>query len=492
MADTTENILQRMYQHQELKTKSGEEYVVRGARVVCDKGKDSCVLNLPVDHGAYTSDQIPLILVNDSGINNVKGFGYCNEKMQECVPDLDNWSNLESNIDKLYDVKSQRYQETVAKNAITRCRNGGGNVRFISSGQTIPDYPDGSMVKIEIKEDERGSWEREKEDFIGHFRAEHTGLYHLGVHARKPGEVISGSIFIYREDINYYKKVLFYEGVVVLREHKNGGQFRSEIYIDDTNEASFWEKWTTWADIILEGCTDYCFEIDCPGIDSFEYKLVGNMDKIINSNYVAVSWIIKDNFSKCINKESIRISGPKMVVCDLWLNYDYAMLLKIRLQDRNYQRKHPNQDIWKQMLKEGFHTGISIAIGTASGVVGNILAILGCLLDFSKNTEELILEELSKYENDNYTAYEDESMTCEWIGLSFFNTFKDTVPNYEIEFKRKKYKKEIIGYKYLIGNFYTITKKDEKEENKNEKTFDYNNVIKPLEQFENLDQWDRN
>ena len=482
MAQTTRSILHSMYEHQMLRTKSGEEYVVRGAKMICDKGRDSCVLNLPVDHGAYTSDQRPLILVNDNGIDNVKGFGYCYEKMQECVPDLDNWSNLESSIDKLYDVRSHRYREEVAKNAMARCRNGQGNVRFLSSGQTIPDYPDIGMVKIEIEEDKKGSWEREREDFLGHFRAEYTGLYHLGVHARNSDEVISGSIFIYREDINYYKKVLFYEGAAEICEHKNGGQFRSEIYIDDTNESSSWEKWTTWADIMLEGCTDYCFEIDCPGIDSFDYKVVGHVDKIINNNYVAVSWIIKDNFLKCVNEESIRISGPKMVVCDLWLNYDYAMLLKIELQDRDYKRKHPSQGIYKRMLIEGFHTGISMAIGAASGAVGNILAILGCLLDFSKDTEELILEEISSYESDNEAAHEDGSMACEWIELSFFNTFKDTVPNYEIEFKRKICNKEVIGFKYLIGKFYTITKKKD--------TFDYNNVEKPLEQFRNLDQWD--
>ena len=240
---------------------------------------------------------------------------------------------------------------------------------------------------------------------------------------------------------------------------------------------------------MLEGCTDYCFEIDCPGIDSFDYKVVGHVDKIINNNYVAVSWIIKDNFLKCVNEESIRISGPKMVVCDLWLNYDYAMLLIIELQNKNYKRSHPSQSIYKRMLIEGFHTGISMAIGAASGAVGNILAILGCLLDFSKDTEELILEELSKYESDNEAAYQDDSMACEWIGLSFFNTSKDTVPNYEIEFKRKICNKEVIGSKYLIGDFYTITKKDE---NKDENTFDYNNVIKPLKQFKDLNQWDRN
>ena len=69
------NGLQEMYEYQEMKDKaSGEEYVVRGAEVFCGYGNKSCVLNLPKDHGIYTSDGRPLITVSDTKPRNIRGL----------------------------------------------------------------------------------------------------------------------------------------------------------------------------------------------------------------------------------------------------------------------------------------------------------------------------------------------------------------------------------------------------------------------------------
>lgn len=66
--------VEAMYQHQEMKGRHGYEYVVRGAEAFCGHGRTTCVLNLPVDHGVYTSDGRPLITVSDSKLENISGL----------------------------------------------------------------------------------------------------------------------------------------------------------------------------------------------------------------------------------------------------------------------------------------------------------------------------------------------------------------------------------------------------------------------------------
>ena len=67
--------LQEMYEYKEMKGKDGYEYVVRGAEVFCGQGSQSCIMQLPKDHGIYSSDGRPLIRNTDIGKENISGFG---------------------------------------------------------------------------------------------------------------------------------------------------------------------------------------------------------------------------------------------------------------------------------------------------------------------------------------------------------------------------------------------------------------------------------
>lgn len=56
---------------------SGTAYVVRGAKIKCDKGSHKKRINLPVSHGAYSNGN-PLMNENDNVVGeNISAFGVC-------------------------------------------------------------------------------------------------------------------------------------------------------------------------------------------------------------------------------------------------------------------------------------------------------------------------------------------------------------------------------------------------------------------------------
>ena len=140
--------LQKMYEYQELKGNSNSEYVVRGAEVSCPYGSQTCVLNLQNDHGVCTTDNRPLITVNDSKITNISGFGNCNKnryQLCKCTPDLGKWSIENKDDMKIFDFNTHKEEYAVEKNAITFCQKG-GVVSFKTSGQTAPRLRDRKSV----------------------------------------------------------------------------------------------------------------------------------------------------------------------------------------------------------------------------------------------------------------------------------------------------------------------------------------------------------
>ena len=152
--------LQRMYEYQELKGNSGSEYVVRGAEVVCGYGGSSCVLNLPSDHGVYTSDGRPLITVSDTKAENIKGFGTCKinkRNSYRCELKLGTWSVVSNKDMKIKDPATGKIEYAVECSATALCLKG-GVVKFKTSGQTSPSYKSTNIPDaVEIVEDVKGS-----------------------------------------------------------------------------------------------------------------------------------------------------------------------------------------------------------------------------------------------------------------------------------------------------------------------------------------------
>lgn len=59
-----------------LMNKVPREYVVRGAKVICEKGSAPCVFNLSEDHGIRSMDGRPYVTNYDSSIDNISGLGF--------------------------------------------------------------------------------------------------------------------------------------------------------------------------------------------------------------------------------------------------------------------------------------------------------------------------------------------------------------------------------------------------------------------------------
>lgn len=115
----------------------GTAYVVRGAKMRCDKGSQIKRINLPISHGAY-SDGNPIMNQNDNAVGkNISAFGICkggcpssggNEKMKKCqVKILKEWMNTKG--DTLIDGAPALTTKSVLICAY------GGKISFISDGQ---------------------------------------------------------------------------------------------------------------------------------------------------------------------------------------------------------------------------------------------------------------------------------------------------------------------------------------------------------------------
>lgn len=89
------------------------------------------------------------------------------------------------------------------------------------------------------------------------------GIYNFGISVGKNVNLFTeGSIFLYQSSFGKLK----YTGTYTLKKHT---QNKSGLY-----------DWVYWAEIVLSQREDYCIEIDIPSIDSFEYKLVGNVEEV--------------------------------------------------------------------------------------------------------------------------------------------------------------------------------------------------------------------
>ncbi|GEM_PF-3534035 len=280
---TDEDTLQLMYEYEVLKGLDNQEYVVKGAQVFCGWGGKTCTLNLPYSHGKVTADNRPFITHKDSGKQNVSGFGTCNVtgKTKTCQPDLSDWSYIKADSERIYNYNNYRYEYAVTRGSTATCKKGGG-VAFETSGQVVADYKDigGAIDIIENKED---SYENKNDkDLLGHIKVTKLGVYSLGIYFSDKTNYDGGTIFLYKKKSRRSSK-LEYIGAYELVEH-NGinleGFQGTEIIINVTKDGyaggsqvkTFY--WTMWVTMLLEKDEDYYVEIDCPNINSYNYKLI--------------------------------------------------------------------------------------------------------------------------------------------------------------------------------------------------------------------------
>ena len=373
--------LQRMYEYHELKGNSGSEYVVRGAEVVCGYGGSSCVLNLPSDHGVYTSDGRPLITVSDTKPKNIKGFGTCNMNKRNsyrCEPKLGTW-NVVSNKDmKIKDPATGKVEYAVESSATALCLRG-GVVKFKISGQTSPSYKSTKIPDaVEIVEDVKGSWARtsNNKDFLGYIKIINPGLYNFGIGFQgDSAEKVIGSIFVYEPDWGKLKFVGSYK--INLCQSGNYNGF----------------KWKYAADIELNFNRYYYFEIDCPSLNEYEYILTGNQEQIISNNLGMAKWTMSNT---CKDWFAMNVGIFTMKQSIMYLDKAYATILRNSISDY-LVRKSINTD-WGDIIKEALKTIGITGIGIEDTSMGIALTAMDFIVtNFDKSDIELFWSELDVY-----------------------------------------------------------------------------------------------
>ena len=447
--------IDKMYEQQLINGPVSKEYVVRGAEVSCKYGSKTCVLNLSRDHGSYTSDGRPLIMKGDSKPTNISSFGMCNKdksKPCKCVPKLREWSVIESKKLYIVDPKTNECAEAVTQDSITLCEKG-GIVSFKTSGQATPSYGNVKVKgAVEIVEDEKGSWRRprDKKDFVGHVKVEHSGVYNFVITINETGNRAMGTVYVYSYNILGY--VTHIDEYIVKKKIKENGE--SERYVE----------------VILNRNKDYYFEVDIQNTDKIEYELKGNLDKhrlkIINAVKKEISgvWIIdkkyqdtyKENYDNVVKENKHGITRAIY-----YLSPWYVMLLG-GLIDRIIESGELST-----LLSNILNMSIT-GLGARYTKTGVLLAIL--LLGFDNlNNYELkrVKNKLQKYimtntylkieiKNKDYSdrwVYESESLSI-WDDKYHYNFSECPALNIGTELEGPKYEKGNFG---LLYNFDTST-----------------------------------
>ena len=120
-----------------IKLEIGTAYVVRGAKMICNKGTDIKRINLLVSHGAYANGN-PIMIESDNAVGtNISTFGICSgscpangssEKTKKCqMMILNKWMNTKE--DTLIEGAP-----ALTTASILICAYG-GIIRFITDGQ---------------------------------------------------------------------------------------------------------------------------------------------------------------------------------------------------------------------------------------------------------------------------------------------------------------------------------------------------------------------
>lgn len=118
-------------------------YIVRGAKMKCDKGSNQRKINLPVSHGSYVKDK-PILNKKDSKPDNISYFGVCQECTEEEITVIDENGALKTGK-KCTPIISGEWvttkdnnlvegQAALTTDSIIFCTHG-GKIKFLTSGQ---------------------------------------------------------------------------------------------------------------------------------------------------------------------------------------------------------------------------------------------------------------------------------------------------------------------------------------------------------------------
>lgn len=462
------NELQKMYEYQELKGKSGYEYVVRGAEVFCGRGSKPCVLNLPKDHGVYTSDGRPLITVSDTKPGNISGFGICNidrKHPRTCVPELGSWEaygNSDMKINGEYAVE---------RNATVTCKKG-GIIILNTSGQTSPSY-DKTKIKntAEIVENIKGIWSNNEynNDFLGHIKPNKAGLYNFGINFYNNNTVNKpGSIFVYETGGGKLKFIGAYE----IKDHTGNEQnkFLEDTIIGGRNNQNSTYYWRYWADIALKAGKDYYVEIDCPSREAFYYMLIGNQEKeMLTADNTGGVWILNSEF-KTMNPYvygQLKLSkyydnGIGNPVVIMYLAPDYNKLIRDFIAVRVAQNTNIVSDTANILsIVSAIFTGVLyigiLSAGTMAlvGHVGAALTGIATLLTLiPRPVLERVRDGMYKNPNDCVKVTLYDSSDGEHIDYGNYDITGckvEVCPEYI-----NGTNMSIYGEKYLIGDFHML------------------------------------
>lgn len=119
-------------------------YVVRGAKMECDKGSNQRKINLPVSHGSYVKGK-PILNKKDCKADNISYFGVCQECQEgEEITVIDKNGALKTGkkctpvivVDwvKTKDDTIIEGQPALTNESVIFCTHG-GNIKFVTSGQ---------------------------------------------------------------------------------------------------------------------------------------------------------------------------------------------------------------------------------------------------------------------------------------------------------------------------------------------------------------------
>ena len=472
--------IDKMYEQQLINGPVSKEYVVRGAEVSCKYGSKTGVLNLPRDHGSYTSDGRPLIMKGDSKPTNISSFGMCNKdksKPCKCVPKLREWSVIESKKLYIVDPKTNECAEAVTQDSITVCEKG-GIVSFKTSGQATQSY-DNAKVKdaVEIVENVKGTWRqpRDKRDFVGHVKVENSGLYNFGVvlHHGKT-TLTAGSIFVYESSWGKLRCIDEYE----IKRHVGNEEHKFpedmlKISGNSYESATNAHYWNYWVNIALYANRDYYFEIDCFEENAIDYKLIGNqetailnttIDRNVYNDTVSGIWVMNSKFKKKnpdIYEDLSRRNNRGTPAIIMYLNGAYISELNFLIDTMIEEDKHwlsPNKAAnlsensgWASLFFSGLSYGIPALL--------NYLGLMGAeskdLLKKLKN--EIIKRSTKPTKIILYDVYTDLYGDNGWGDYSlkpFTITRFDIV---DFDEYREEVATTIYGQKYLEGKFILLT-----------------------------------
>ena len=447
--------IQKMYEYQEKKGNSGYEYVVRGAEVFCGYGSKTCALELPKDHGVYTSDGRPLITVNDSKIKNIRGFGTCNinrRKPCTCEPKLGTWSVVSNKDMKIKDNNTKKEAFAVERNSTAICLKG-GIIAFSTSGQASPSFNQLKVKEaVEIVENVKGRWNNTdyNKDFLGNIKINNAGLYNFGISfynnktVKKPG-----SIFVYENGGGKYKFIGAYE----IKDHTGNEQNKfpeDTIRADSSNQSMYTYStyyWKYWADIVLKAGKEYYFEIDCPSREAFDYKLIGNQEIIVSENIelavwkeadMCTNWYRENTGGIVLKQHMVYIHKPYIKIF-----YDYLAIVQL-----NQSIENENNDSMSSTVKTVAETLMGLW-NTTTGVAATGADILFGFISVSE------IKELSKQ---LYPYVNGDKQNVEMIKIlmkGYPEALKTHNIDAEVVTEVSEYSEinKVVGGKYHWGNF---------------------------------------